>query len=421
MKENPYGHLDEGAYRIAYLIAGYIRQTLTEQEHDELDDWVTADDKNMLLFEDLTDEKNIEANLAWMDQVKSKQSYEALQQAGKFKKPAKRFKLNPVWIAAASVVLLAGAFFIFRNTGNSKANNTEMASSDTTQLKPGGNRAILTFEDGSVIDLAAAKNGLMKNDNGADIIKLGDGMILYDPHKDDENLSSIQILSTPVGGQFQVTLPDGTKVWLNAATTLKYPSRFAADERRVEVDGEAYFEVAKVSSPNGGGREGAEQPFRVMLADSTAITVLGTHFNVMSYNNEKTKEITLLEGSVKISQQSSNGQQSVVIKPGQQVAFTPGSRLPTPDSLFTIHDDIDTEEITGWKDGQFVFHDASIESIMRQIERWYDAKIVYKGGIRQLFNATILRSEPLSKLLRLLELNGYVHFKIENKTIYVLP
>jgi transmembrane sensor len=405
MKENPYGHLDEGAYRIAYLIAGYVRQTLTEKEHDELDDWITADDKNMQLFEELTDEKNIEANLAWMDKVKSKQSYEALQQAGKFKRSVKRFILSPIWIAAASIVLLVGAFFIFRNTNNGNANNSEMASSDTIKLKPGGNRAILTFEDGSMIDLTKAKNGLMKNDNGADIIKLSDGILMYDPHNADENLSAVHTLSTPVGGQYQVTLPDGTKVWLNAATTLKYPSRFITGERKVEVHGEAYFEVAKDE----------KKPFRVVLTDSTDLVVLGTHFNVMSYNNEKIKEITLLEGSVKISQRSAaNGMQSAVIKPGQQVVLT-------HNSPFTIHDNIDSEEITGWKDGWFVFHDAPIELVMRQVERWYDAKIVYKGEIKELFNATILRKEPLSKLLHYLETNGYVHFKVENKTIYVLP
>jgi len=402
MKENPYEHLDEGAYRIAYLIAGYVRHTLTEKEHDELDDWIIADDKNMQLFEELTDEKNIEANLAWMDKVKSKQSYEALQQAGKFKRSAKRFKLDPAWIVAASIVLLIGAFFIFRNAGSSATNNTKMAKVDTSLLQPGGNRAILTFEDGSRIDLTTAKNGLMKNDNGADIIKLGDGIILYDPHKSDESLSSVHSLSTPVGGQFQVTLPDGTKVWLNAATTLKYPSRFTGDERKVEVNGEAYFEVAK----------NEKQPFRVMLADSADITVLGTHFNVMSYSNEKAKEITLLEGSVKVSQLTTNS--SHTIKPGQQAVFT-------HNSPFTIHDNIDAAEITGWKDGWFVFHDAPIESVMNHVARWYDANIVYEGEIKDLFNATILRKEPLSKLLHILETNGFVHFKIKNKTIYVSP
>lgn len=403
MKENPYSHLDNEAYRIAYLIAGFIRKTLTEKEHDELDEWVNADDKNMKLFEELTDERNIEANLAWMDKVRSEKPYQALQKTSAFVSTGKRFKIDPAWIAAASVILLVGAFFIFRNMGNKNENNNIMAASDTTQLRPGGNRAILTFADGSKIDLSTVKKGLMKNDNGADIIKLSDGILLYDAHNSEKNLSSVHTLSTPVGGQYQVTLPDGTKVWLNAATTLKYRSNFAIGERRVELYGEAYFEVAK----------NEKQPFRVMLADSADITVLGTHFNVMSYANEKAKEVTLLEGRVRISPAGGGGQK-VVLNPGQQA-------LLIHHSPFTIHNNIDTEEIIGWKNGWFVFHDAPIESVMNQIERWYDAKIVYEGEIKDLFNATILRKEPLTKLLRILETNGHVHFKVKDKTIYVLP
>lgn len=391
--------MDEPAYRIAYLIAGFIRNTLTEKEHDELDDWVNESDENMRLFEDLTDERNLEANLAWMDKVQTEQSFKQLQESGAFKKQARRFKLNPVWVAAASVILVAGAFFVFRNRNNSEANKQEMAKADTTQLKPGGNRATLTFADGSAIDLTTAKNGLMTNDKGADIIKLGDGVILYDPHKTDENPASLHTLSTPVGGQYQITLPDGTKVWLNAATTLKYPSRFASNERKVEIDGEAYFEVAK----------NEQQPFRVALSDSSSVIVLGTHFNIMSYKNESEKEVTLLEGSVTVSKKD-------YIK-----KLEPGTQASIQNDVIIKKTGIDTEEITGWKNGLFVFRDATMESIMKQVERWYDAKVVFQGEIKQLFNATILRSEPLSKLLHLLELNGYVHFKIENKTIYVLP
>ena len=412
MKENPYSHLDDSAGRFAYLVAGFIRNSLTENEHDELDDWINTDDKYMKLFEDLTDEKNVEANLAWLDKVQSEKSYNELQKADAFKLPAKRFRLNRTWIAAASVILLVGAFFIFRNTGNKNENNNIMAASDTTQLRPGGNRAVLTFADGSQIDLSTAKKGLMKNDNGADIIKLSDGIILYDAHNSEKNLSSVHTLSTPLAGQYHLTLPDGTKVWLNAATSLRYPSQFASGERRVELNGEAYFEVAK----------NEKQPFRVILADSADITVLGTHFNVKSYSNEKAKEVTLLEGSVRISPAGggdlsgadNNKRPGVELKPGQQAVLI-------HHSPFTIHNNVDTEEVIGWKDGWFVFHDATIESVMNQVERWYDAKIVYEGEIKDLFNATILRKEPLTKLLRILETNDHVHFKIKDKTIYVLP
>lgn len=401
MKENPYANMDKGAYRIAYLVAGYIRGTITEKEHDELNDWVNASDHNMQLFEELTDENNLEANLAWMDKTQSEQSYQALQERGAFDIPRKKFHLIPGWIAAASVVLVIGIFLIYRYTdkGSNRNNNNGIAVSDTMKLQPGGSRATLTLTDGSVIDLTTAKNGSINFGEGSHVNKPADGELVYETNGSLIEVPTIHTLSTPVGGQFQVTLPDGSKVWLNAATILKYPSRFASNERRVEVNGEAYFEVAK----------NEKQPFRVVLSDSSNVTVLGTHFNVMSYNNENEREITLLEGSVSVS------------KNNKLKKLEPGTQARIKENEISKQTGIDTEEIIGWKNGLFVFHDAPIESIMDQIERWYDAKVVYQGEIKQLFNATILRSEPLTKLLRLLELNGYVHFKIENKTIYVLP
>lgn len=401
MKENPYANMDKGAYRIAYLIAGYIRNTLTEKEHDELNDWVNASDHNMLLFEELTDEKNLDANLAWMDKLQSEQSYQSLQEKGAFDIPRKKFHLSPVWIAAASVVLVIGIFFIYRSTGKGSANNNnDIVVSETIKLQPGGNRATLTFADGSVIDLTTAKKGSINFGKGSHVNKPADGELVYEANGAAVEAPTIHTLSTPVGGQFQVTLPDGSKVWLNAATILKYPSRFASNERRVEVNGEAYFEVAK----------NEKQPFRVVLSDSSNVTVLGTHFNVMSYSNETEREITLLEGSVSVS------------KSNNVTKLEPGTQARIKENEISKQTAIDSEEVIGWKNGLFVFHDATIESIMHQVERWYDAKVVFQGGeIKQLFNATILRSEPLSKLLHLLELNGYVHFKIENKTIYVLP
>lgn len=399
MKQNPYSDMDQPAYRIAYLIAGFIRNTITEKEHDELDDWVNESDDNMRLFEELTDEKNLEANLAWMDKVQTEQSFHAQKEKGAFDMPRKTFRLNPVWMAAASVVLVVGIFFIYRYAGNGSTNNNNIVVSDTTQLKPGGNRATLTLADGSVIDLTTANNGIIEIGKGSHVNKPADGELLYDAGVSPIETPSIHTLSTPVGGQYQLTLPDGTKVWLNAATKLKYPSRFASNERKVEIDGEAFFEVAKND----------KQPFRVVLQDGSTVTVLGTHFNVMAYNNETEKEITLLEGKV------------AVAKNNRVENLEPGTQAIVKTDAITKRTGIDTEEVTAWKNGLFVFHDATIESIMKQVERWYDAKVVYKGTIKQQFNATILRSEPLSKLLRLLELNGYVHFKIENKTIYVLP
>lgn len=395
---NSYDNADSEAYRVAYLIAGFIRNTLTDQEEQELDDWVNASDHNMLLFEDLTDRDNIETNLEMMDKVQAGQSYRQLQEKGAFNKPANN-KVRILWLAAAAVLIIAGVFILYRIVGNDRNSKQELVEVDSSYLQPGGNRATLTLSDGSVIDLRAVKNGAILSSEGSGLSKPADGKLVYGPGAPPEAVTRIHTLSTPAGGQYQVTLPDGTRVWLNASTTLKYPARFVETERRVEINGEAYFEVAKNEA----------QPFQVGLSDGSTVNVLGTHFNVMSYNNEDVKEVTLVEGRVLVNSK------------GKTAKLLPGMQAKIAGNDLKKEDKTDIEEITGWKNGLFVFHDAPIESIMRQVERWYDAKVVFRGEIRQLFNASILRKEPLSKLLHLLELNGYVKFKIENNTIYVSP
>lgn len=399
MKQNPYSGMDESAYRVAYLIAGFIRHTLTENEHDELDNWVNENDHNMQLFEDLTDEKNIEANLEWMDKVQTEQSYKALQEKGAFKVPSKKFYNNRIWVAAASVIVLLAMFFVYRYTASKPRAAEDIVTADTTLLKPGGNRATLTLADGKIIDLTYAKTGVIESGSGSHVNKTADGELVYATDRRTINASALHTLSTPVGGQYQVTLPDETKVWLNAATTIKYPPVFSGNERKVILTGEAYFEVAKNES----------KPFKVLMEDSTSVLVTGTHFNISAYQNQKEQLVTLLEGSVTVL----NSMNTTKLEPGTQALIR--NKAITKNKL------LDAEEITGWKDGLFVFHDAPIESIMMQLERWYDAKIIYKANTKQLFNATILRNEPLAKVLKLLELNGYVHFKTENNTIYVLP
>ena len=356
-------------------------------------------DHNMKLFEDLTDEENLVANLEWMDKVQTEQSYQAMQEKGAFKVPLKKFYNKKIWLAAASVIVLLGVFFVYRYTTSKPGSVEDIVTTDTTLLKPGGNRATLTLADGRVIDLTYAKTGVIEDASGTHVNKTADGELVYVKDSSATNTAALHTLSTPVGGQYQVTLPDGTKVWLNAASTIKYPPAFSGNERTVTIKGEAYFEVAK----------NEKRPFRVLMPDSTAVVVTGTHFNINAYQNEKEQQVTLLEGGVTVS----NAINVTRLEPGTQALIK--NKEITKDKI------LDAEEITGWKEGLFVFHDATIESIMMQIERWYDAKIIYKANVKQLFNATILRKEPLAKVLKLLELNGYVHFKTENNTIYVLP
>lgn len=399
MKQNPYSEMDQPAYRIAYLIAGYIRNTLTETEHDELDDWVNESDHNMQLFEDLTDEDNLNANLAWMDLVQvEKRIKEAKSTLAYVEKDSKQNKHRIIWLAAAGFVLVVVGTVMLMQLLKNNNRQTVIAKTDTLQLQPGSNKATLLLADGSVVDLTTAKNGLIDSNLVSHASKPADGELVYEA-KSYGQFSGFHTLSTPVGGQYKVILADGSKVWLNASTTLKYPSVFSGKERRVEVNGEAYFEIAK----------NEQLPFRVMLPDSSVVTVTGTQFNVMCYNNAVQKEVTLVEGRVSVLHHGTTQK----LEPGTQVAISENGLLK--------HAAVDIEAITGWKNGLFVFNDASIETVMTQIERWYGAKVVYNTEIKQELNATILRSEPLTKLLHLLELNGYVHFKIENKTIYVLP
>lgn len=399
MNDNPFSNMDKEAHRVAYLIAGYIRNTLTNAEHEELDDWVNESDNNMKLFEDLTDERNIEANLQMMEKAQSERIFREMQQSGRFEKPKGR-KIRLVWMSAAAVVIvLLGMFAVWHSTNTSSSQNTQPPVVKNDVLQPGGNKATLTLPDGSVIDLADAKNGALPNTGTLNIAKQDDQVLVYRQGSDNKEVGAMHILTTPVGGQFQVTLHDNTKVWLNAESTLRYPAAFRDNERKVELSGEAYFEVA----PN------ARAAFKVVLANSDTVTVLGTHFDVEAYPGEKEKAVTLVEGKVLVQ----NNTNKAFLTPGMQAAIR-GNTINT-----TEHADI--EAVTAWKDGLFLFHDASIEQIMNQVARWYNAKIVYQGNIKQQFNATIRRSEPLEKLLHLLQLNGYVKFKTENNIIYVLP
>ncbi len=390
--------MNETPYRIAYLVAGYIRNTLSEQEQDELDNWVNESDENLQLFEDLTDEAAIKENLHWMDQVQTEQSFTALKEKGAFTTRKKKRALPNSWLAAASILLVISLFFLVRYSSQDPR-PPALTTLENQLLQPGGNKATLTLEDGAVIDLGSAVNGPIAFGKGSHVRKPADGELVYETKAFANRTTSVHTLSTPVGGQYQLQLPDGTKVWLNASSQLRYPTAFSKGERIVNLQGEAYFEVA----PN------KEAAFKVLLANGAFVQVLGTRFNLFSYPEETAQEITLLEGQVRVTKEK----QSVLLLPGQQALLTPAG-IDTPTQ-------VDTATAIAWKNGVFEFKDAGIETIMKQVERWYGATIIYEGEVNQLFNASILRSEPLTKLLHLLELTGQVNFKIDKKTIYVLP
>lgn len=264
---------------------------------------------------------------------------------------------------------------------------------------PGGNKAIITLSNGSTIVLTGAKNGTLASQGNMVINKTADGLISYADSKENASLKSLvyNTASTPRGGQYQFVLADGTKVWLNSASSIKYPVQFIGNERKVELTGEAYFEVA----------HDAKKPFRV-VSNGQTVEVLGTHFNVNAYGDEGQVKTTLLEGSVKVSSQNIN----TIIKPGEQAQFDNGK--------INVKN-VDVDEVVAWKNGFFYFEDNNIQEVMRQLARWYDVDIKYEGKLpSREFSGEISRNVNASQILDILSFKK-IHYKIEGKTIVVMP
>lgn len=299
--------------------------------------------------------------------------------------------------AVAAVALIAfstGLYFYPRTNTNGKT-VAELAKHD---ILPGRNTATLTLANGTKIVLAESVKGKLATESGISITKDADGQIVY--QVDDvsgavsANKQTYNTLSTAKGEQYQVNLPDGTKVWLNAASSLTYAPSFSGKaERRVQLNGEAYFEVAKDKL----------HPFIVKTQDQE-VKVLGTHFNVNSYQDESTEKTTLLEGSVNVNNKA-------VLQPGQQSVVSDAGNVRVQQA--------DLDGAVAWKNGYFQFNDVPLQTIMRQISRWYDIEVIYKGTLtNDAFNGTIDRKASLSRILKILEKGG-VKFSIEGKELTV--
>ena len=268
----------------------------------------------------------------------------------------------------------------------------------THDLAPGGNRATLTLANGSKINLNSIKNGAFATQPGARIVKQS-GQLAYTAAENNSSaaLVSYNTLMTPKGGQYQLILADGTKVWLNAASSLKFPTALVGSERVVELTGEAYFEVAKDT----------KRPFKVKTSRQT-VQDIGTQFDVNCYADEDAVTTTLVEGSVKIY--DANGQ--TLIRPGQQY-------LSKTSGLSEVKSDVDIDEVTAWKSGMFQFDDADVKTIMRQLSRWYNVDVEYQGQVpASTYHGRISRNSNASTVLKILELSG-INFTIERGKIIV--
>jgi len=376
------------------LLDKYNRGICTPEEIAIVENWYNKQSNN--LKDELPEpDYDKSSNEIW-DGISSK-----LAKANYIEPPADSIFTIKRMLIAASLFIVFGlglSYFVF-DVVNKRSE--EIAKHD--KIKPGTNKAYLTLSDGKRIELTDSATGTLALQGNVQITKTADGQVAYrvisgsEAHKGKHNT-----LEAPKGGQYQITLIDGTKVWLNAASTLKYPTCFEGDERKVELIGEAYFEVTK----------GKKRPFRV-VSDNQEIEVLGTHFNVNAYSDEDAIRTTLLEGSVKVCRKSAIRDNKILI-PGQQSVLTPG--------VFSVKE-VDIEEVVAWKEGYFIFDNDNLTMIMRKLERWYDVDVNCKGiaDNRTKITGMISRKTELAEVLRLLEETEKFKFKTEGRRITIMP
>ncbi len=315
--------------------------------------------------------------------------------------------------AAATVVLfvsLAAFYFLQQNSDDLTSQTQSSTTQQVKDIPPGINSAILTLDNGTTIVLDSVADGALAQQGGIKTLKMN-GQIVYDK-TGNAGLQAAPIyntIATARANQYMIVLEDGSKVWLNAASSIRFPSYFTGNERKVEITGEVYFEVAK----------DAARPFKVefnnALGEKGEVEVLGTHFNVNAYPDEENIKTTLLEGSVKVSK----GSESVLIVPGEQANLSGGS--PLAGKGITIKKDVVLSQVVAWKDGFFVFNNSDIKMIMKQVARWYDVEVVFEGKmLSERFTGKVSRNVSLSNFLKMLELND-VHVKTEGRKIIITP
>lgn len=370
----------------------HLESVITEQ-HLEL--------KDGPVFHLFTEEKIL-------SRIKADPRYQASLQENK--KPVfntYRFLPKQLISIAAVFTLLAVAGLLIRmqtyQPEKQKILSPEKSQHSITRnrILPGTNKAILKLASGAVILLDTAKSGILAREGNVPIFKTGTGRLVYQHTSSgiqSASAAAYNIISTPRGGQYQLVLPDGTQVWLNAASSLRYPTLFSGAHRDVTLTGEAYFEVVKDKAHS----------FRVLI-NKQEVEVLGTHFNINGYTDECSVKTTLTEGSVKVSTQ----RKTVWLQPGEQADVPDGN--PELASVSKV----DVSNVMAWKNGNFQFENAEVSFIMRQVARWYDVDIVYSGiPSKKRFTGTISRIVPLADLLTMLGYTG-LDFKISGFKIIV--
>jgi ferric-dicitrate binding protein FerR (iron transport regulator) len=397
------------AYQYAALIVKHLRGELSAVERTKLNEWIKKSPENALLLEKLLDEGVVKTELDFLASIDTRDAWQnILLRTNKVSFTHKVFTFVQKWKYAAIILAILSVGIILYRSPLPDGKQTVAVikrSKYKNDIPPGTDKARLTLADGSVVVMDGHTSGMIKGYAGLNITS-DHGLLSYKLLSKNTAVNSryYNIINTPAGCKYKVTLPDGTMVWLNSESSLKFPVVFSGNERRVYLTGEAYFEVAK----------NKHKPFKV-FSNHTVVRVLGTHFNVSAYHNEEAVKVTLLEGSVQIS----NGNQSKMIVPGEQASIKRDALVDMPQAKINVAT-TDVNESVAWKNNLFLFDSEDVESVMKKIARWYNVNIEYRDGIPQThFSGSISRNNNISQILNMLELTGGVHFSIDGRKVIV--
>lgn len=388
------------ALRRSELILKYIDKNISESEYRELMQWVNADPQHRELFDSLVrDSQKEDRKGAWRKRNKEK-AWNNIVLRKEEKHPLRKTHVRFAAAAVAAIMLMGGIFYYVSQPQNEYTVGLQKPAEVSSDIMPGSNKAVLTLSDGRQVLLDSVGQGVLTTDGGSEIIKSEDGNIVYARKENTVAATSYNSISIPRGGMYKVVLADGTKVWLSSETSLKYPVEFSHKERRVQLSGEAYFEVAK----------DVHKPF-IVEAQGAEIKVLGTQFNVNAYSSHSFVKTTLVEGAVEFRYD----REAVRLKPGQAAFASEGQGISNV-SYADVERDID------WKNGFFIFRDEELESIMTRISRWYDIEVQYEDEAlkKQVFGGKFSKNSTLSELLKSMELTGTIKFKRQERRVTVM-
>lgn len=383
------------------VILKYLQKDISPEQEALLKDWLLKSEHNKKLFEELQNNDSLIAemkryneSIARTESAKLRAVEEAFPKSGK----VKRMSWFRYAAAAVLLIMLGGGYYLFFKSKPDKVKQEEVVAKAQHDVEPGQFKAKLTLADGSVLVLDSFSNNRLVQQGGTNVYTR-DGELIYNPAKSKEDKEIFHnTLTTARGESYKLILPDGSKAWLNAASSVRFPVSFTGNERRIEITGEVLMEVVSNKT----------KPF-IVSVNNTEVKVLGTVFNVNSYEEENGIITTLVEGKVLLTK----GSKSLVLTPGQQAQVTEEGNME-------LDKEADIDKATGWQRGLFVFKGDDVKTVMNQLARWYDVKVIYKGEIKDKFYAVIKRNQSASNVLYALEQSSG-HYKIDGNTIIVSP